>query len=175
MMSVWRAFVVLGLLLALLASCGSNVLDVAHSSVPDPAAAIVDVCGGPEIGAFIERFAKEEDAEENVDARKIVCGDLDGDGKSETAVLFTLESFNGSNLWRQYISVFAGTASKLDLIDTKTVGGKNYSLVKDVKVENESIELTSLDYRPEDASCCPSLPGREVLLLAQGHLRVRER
>lgn len=169
-----KSLIALCLLYIFLVSCGSNG-NVVHSSVPSPTTAIVAGCGSPEIGEFVERFAKESEAVENPDARKLVCGDLDGDGNSETAVLFTLESFHGSNLWRQYVAVFKGTTTpKLDLIDTKTVGGKNYSLVKDIEIEDHRIVLTLLDYRPEDASCCPSLPGSEVLLLTEGRLRDRE-
>src|SRR5678816_1718386 len=54
------------------------------------------------IGSFIVRQARLERGEEYEDARKVVTGDLNGDGIPEAVVLYTIESQGGSNNYIQY-------------------------------------------------------------------------
>src|SRR5829696_2103935 len=58
------------------------------------------------IKAFIYGQAKKEKAEEYEEARKILRGDVNNDGKEDLVVLYTLEGFGGGNLHVQYLAVF---------------------------------------------------------------------
>src|SRR5687768_17119516 len=58
------------------------------------------------ITGFLARQEKKEGAEEYEEAREIASGDVNGDGKDDAVVLYTLEGFQGSNLYLQYLAVF---------------------------------------------------------------------
>ena len=52
------------------------------------------------IDQYIAGVAKVSDAEEYKEARKVLDGDLDGDGDEDTAVQFTIEGMGGGNILR---------------------------------------------------------------------------
>ena len=124
------------------------------------------------IDSFISKQAKLYNADEYAEARKIVRGDLNRDGKAETVVLYTLESFNGGNNHIQYLAVFLETKTgKLRYFTHKIVGGKNQRGVESISVENGKIFLDTLDYLSSDASCCPTKKGKAQLTLVKNKFR----
>ena len=56
----------------------------------------------------IERYVEKirDDASEYKEARKILYGDVDGDGTKDAVVQYTLEGFGGGNSWGQSLVVF---------------------------------------------------------------------
>jgi hypothetical protein len=124
------------------------------------------------IDSFIGKQAKQYNADEYAEGRKIVRGDLNRDGKKETVVLYTLESFNGGNNNIQYLAVFLETKTgKLRYLTHKIVGGKERRAVESVSVENGEIFLDTLEYLSSDASCCPSKKGKTQIKLVNNKLR----
>ena len=121
------------------------------SASQDDGAAVID--------SFIARQAKREQGEEYKEARKVMTGDLTHDGEPETVVLYTIEGQGGSNLYIQYLAVFAQKNGKLTPLTHADVGGKSTRGVELTSVENNSIFLNTLSYGPKDASCCPSIKG----------------
>ena len=53
-----------------------------------------------------------------------MTGDLTHDGEPETVVLYTIEGQGGSNLYIQYLAVFAQKNGKLTPLTHADVGGK---------------------------------------------------
>lgn len=106
---------------------------------------------------FIDKQALDTKAIEYEKARRILHADLDGDGKEEIIILYSLESFNGTNLYLQYLAVFTNSkGGKLQYVTQKEIGGKNIRTVELNSILNRKIYLNILEYSPNDASCCPS-------------------
>ena len=123
------------------------------------------------IRSYIANQARRERGEEYEDARKIMSGDLNGDGSPETVVLYTIEGQRGSNNYIQYLAVFARHSSKLVPIVHAAVGGKSYRSIELNSVDNQRVNLDTLSYGPKDASCCPSNKGKTSYALVGRSLR----
>src|SRR5262245_99330 len=65
------------------------------------------------IDKYIANQAKRERGEEPDGVRKTVEGDLNHDGVSDVAVLYTIEGQGGSNNYIQYLAVFVRKNGKL--------------------------------------------------------------
>ena len=157
---VTRAFAA-GLAAVVLGSSGPSSL-----AAQEPDAAVT---------AYIARQAKRLRGEEYPDARKIVDGDLTGDGVPETVVLYTIESMGGSNDYTQYLAVFERRGGGLVAVANVAAGGKSVRGVELVGVSDGAVELSTLGYGPKDASCCPSVKGATRYTLARGRLRETKR
>lgn len=80
-----------------------------------------------------------EDAVEYKEARKIVYGDVDGDGVKDAVVQYTLEGFGGGNSWSQSLAVFLNKKGVYKMAGEETVGGKFFRSFDLVKVVNKEI------------------------------------
>ena len=123
------------------------------------------------IDNHIARQARRERGEEYREARKVVSGDLTHDGVAETAVLYTIEGQRGSNLYLQYLAVFARQNGKLSAVAYVQVGGKSLRSVELSSIENDAIQLETLRYGPKDPQCCPSVKGKTRYVLSNRRLR----
>lgn len=123
------------------------------------------------ITRFIAKQARSEDAEEYKNARKIIRADLNRDGKTDAIVLYTLEGFDGSNRYAQYLAAFTQTRrGTLRFAAGVPIGGKNNRGVELKSVGNGKINLITLKYLPSDGSCCPSKKGFARVVLAKNKL-----
>ena len=111
------------------------------------------------IDKFIAKQAKQEDGEEYEAARKVVTGDLNRDGVSDLAVLYTIEGQNGTNNYVQYLAVFVRTRSGLVPFAHAVAGGKMNREVDLKSIKNNVIYCHTLAYRENDPSSSPSKPG----------------
>lgn len=80
-----------------------------------------------------------EDATEYKQARKIVYGDVDGDGKADAVVQYTLEGAGGGNSWGQLLAVFLNKKGVYQLAADETVGGKFFRAFKLQKISGKKI------------------------------------
>lgn len=99
------------------------------------------------IAAHIKKVRK--DAVEYKEARKIVYGDVDGDGAKDAVVQYTLEGFGGGNSWGQSLAVFLNKKGVYKLAADETVGGKFFRSFEVLKVENKAI-IGKTETCPED-------------------------
>lgn len=126
---------------------------------------------GNTLDSAIAGFARDEKAEESREARKVACGVLDASGDEMLVVVFSLEGFNGGNLWRQYLAVFRVEATNsLTLATKRMIGGKNYQTVESMRIDSNTILLDTMENIPTDASCCPSRPGTMQFAFVNGRL-----
>ncbi len=79
------------------------------------------------------------DASEYKEARKIIYGDVDGDGTKDAVVQYTLEGFGGGNSWGQNLVVFLNNKGAYKMAADETVGGKFFRSFDVLKVENKLI------------------------------------
>jgi hypothetical protein len=106
---------------------------------------------------FIEAQEKALNAVENRGSRQTILTDMDSDGEKDALVLYTLESFGGSNLWLDYAAIFLKKNGVLEYESNITIGGKNRRAIMGIeKVAVGRIILGTQEYSPKDASCCPS-------------------
>lgn len=99
------------------------------------------------------------------EARKLIEGDLTGDGTPELVVLFTLEGLGGGNGVGGFLAAFQRDASgQLSAVDTIPVTGYGVS-AQDVRIERGAALVKLLVQGPDDPTCCPSeeFEGRYVL------------
>lgn len=123
------------------------------------------------INNFIAKQAAREAGEEYADARKVVAGDLNGDGTDDLAVLYTIEGQHGSNNHVQYLAVFFRVKGQLVAVTHAAVGGKSNRAVELESISKGGILLKTLKYAAQDASCCPSIQGTARYGLVQRKLK----
>jgi hypothetical protein len=122
----------------------------------------------------VSRFIKSQQSKargtEYKEGRKIVSGDLNGDGNPDMAVLYTLEGAHGGNDYNQYLAVFLSVNGKYVYKAHRRVGGR-FERNMDLKsIEGGKILFDTMEYLPKDPSCCPSKKGSTQFTLAQGRL-----
>jgi hypothetical protein len=112
------------------------------------------------IDRYIAKQAAEDEGEEYKKARKIVRGDLDGDGTPDVAVLYTIEGQHGSNNYTQYLAAFLRMKGQLVAVGSEAVGGKMNRSVELEAIADGEILLRTKEYAEKDPACCPSKAGR---------------
>ncbi len=89
------------------------------------------------IAAHIEKVRL--DAVEYMQGRKIVYGDVDGDGVKDAVVQYTLEGAGGGNSWGQMLAVFLNKKGFYKLAAEEPVGGKFSRSFKVQKIVGKEI------------------------------------
>jgi len=120
------------------------------------------------------RFIKSQESRargtEYKEGRKIVTGDLNNDGTSDIAVLYTLEGAHGGNDYNQYLAVFLSVNGKYVYKAKRRIGGR-FERNMDLKsIQDGKVLFDTMEYLPKDPSCCPSKKGSTQFTLAQGKL-----
>jgi hypothetical protein len=123
------------------------------------------------IDGYISKQAAKEGAEEYEDARKSLRGDINRDGKIDLVILYTLEGFDGSNNYIQYIVVLLGKGNSYRFAANTAVGGKLRRDVDLKSITGSTINLDTKEYRKNDAACCPSKNGKTRYVIAAGKLK----
>jgi len=118
------------------------------------------------IDRFIAKQAVRENGSEPDGIRKIITGDLNHDGVSDTAVLYTIEGQNGTNNYVQYLAVFLSRKGRLVYAAHAPVGGKNRRAIELTSIEDNQMFFDTTGYAKRDPSCCPTIKGRTRYVLA---------
>lgn len=127
--------------------------------------------GTKTIDRYIAGVAKVSDASEYKAARKILYGDLDGDGDEDAAVQFTIEGMGGGNNYGFYLAVFKNENGKLTAVTDEVIGGKLNRDVTLTKIEDGKIRFDTKDYDDDDGACCPSIEGKTTYILVNNKLK----
>ena len=126
------------------------------------------------IDRYIKGVAKVSDAAEYEEARKIIYGDLDGDGDEDAAAQFTIEGMGGGNNYGFWLAVFKNDNGKFTGITDEVIGGKMNRNVSLTKIEDGKIHLDTTEYDKDDGACCPSIEGKTSYIL-QGNKLVEKK
>jgi hypothetical protein len=124
------------------------------------------------IDRFIAKQADNAEAAEYRDARKVIRGDLNRDGREDMAVLYTLEGFHGGNSYSQYLAVFLNRGKTFRFLTQETIGGKLFRNVEFRSISQGRINFDIREYRAKDAACCPSRKGRITAVLSGRKLKI---
>jgi hypothetical protein len=108
-------------------------------------------------------------------ARRFCVGDIDGDGKNDIAVLYTIESLCCGNNYHFYLAAFINKGPKFELVTSTEVGCKGNRGVEFNTIKNGKILLNTNEYLPDDPMCCPSGKGRTTYLLENRKLVEHDR
>jgi hypothetical protein len=127
--------------------------------------------GDRAVNLFIREQAKKLRGSEYLEARKIVRGDLDGNGSQDLAVQYTIEGMKGSNNYTFFLAVFLNQNGRYTYQTHREIGGKNNRDVTLKSIENGKILLDTMEYLPSDPSCCPSKKATAQFVLADGKLK----
>lgn len=130
-----------------------------------------DESGSGVIDTFIATHARKLHGEEYREARRMVAGDLDHDGQADLAVQYTLESMGGSNAYRFYLAVFVKQRGQYVYAASRQVGGKLQREVTLQAIKDDKVLFDTLEYKPQDPSCCPSKQGHTAFILLGKHLK----
>ena len=122
------------------------------------------------IDKYIAAQAKRARGEEPDDIRKTIEGDLNRDGVSDVAVLYTIEGQGGSNNYIQYLAVFLRKNGKLVFAARQAVGGKNRREMEITSIKDNAMLFDSTAYGPRDPSCCPTIKGHTRFVLTGNRL-----
>lgn len=117
------------------------------------------------IDRYLAGVAKVSDASEYKEARKILYGDLDGDGDEDAAAQFTIEGMGGGNNYAFYLAVFRNENGKLKGVTDDVIGGKLNRDVTFIKIENGKMFFDTKGYAEDDGACCPSIEGKTSYIL----------
>ncbi len=114
-----------------------------------------------------------EDAAEYKKDRKIVYGDVDGDGAKDAVVQYTLEGFGGGNSWGQNLVVFLNKKGVYKMVADETVGGKFFrSFALSKIVGKEIVGATETCPEDEPQGLCENPKKKQVkYVLLNGKLK----
>ena len=123
------------------------------------------------VAAHISKVS--EDASEYKEARKIIYGDVDGDGTKDVVVQYTLEGAGGGNSWGQSLAVFLDKKGVYKLAADEGVGGKFFRIFTVQKVVGKTIigaTETCPDGEPQGI-CKNPKKGQVKYILVNGKLK----
>ncbi|MDH5534665.1 MAG: hypothetical protein OEZ08_03710 [Betaproteobacteria bacterium] len=122
------------------------------------------------IDRWIEAHARKLKGVEQPMARYAVVGDLDGDGRHDVAVLYTIDDASPGNRSLRYLAAFHRSARALEFKAHALVGGRGIREVNRATILGRMIELETLEYAVLDEACCPSTAARARYRLTEGRL-----
>lgn len=122
--------------------------------------------------AWIASHAQRVKGQAPRDKRKHCEGDLNGDGHGDVVVIYSVEGAGGGdgNNWTQYATVLTSAPQGYGATLPKEVGSKSVRAVEGCTIAGTSVELDLKSYGPQDAACCPSVPGKARLAFQKGVL-----
>ncbi len=139
------------------------LLLVGLAGAPAPGAKALDCrLASERVEAAIARQAAALHADEHCQFRRYEnLSDLDGDGRADLLVLFTVEP-RGGNDHRGFLAVFLSSdpPSAAPIVVETGKRGERDAIA--IAVEGRRITLETREYLPQDPMCCPSGQGTLV-------------
>jgi hypothetical protein len=137
-------------------------------SISSPASAAEIV-----INAHIRKEAKSQGAAEYREARKVIFGDVDGDGDDDAVAQYTIEGMGGGNSFAQMLAIFTNQKGVYRFATQEVVGGKfAYRTSKLTNVENGKIILsTETCAEPPQGLCDNPKKGQAIFTFNNGKLK----
>jgi hypothetical protein len=123
----------------------------------------------PRIETLVASYAKKTQSDEYCQTRLYhTIDDLDGDGRDDFVLVFSLE-LKAGNYSAQYLAVFPSSKAWKPLV--VKVGERGERFVDQIDVEeNRTLVLSTSEYEEDDPMCCPSGEGEVRYRLDKGQL-----
>jgi hypothetical protein len=125
----------------------------------------------PRIETLVASYARKTNSVEYCQARLYhTIDDLDGDGRDDFVLVFSLELKEG-NYSAQYLAVFPSSRGWKPLV--LKVGERGERFIDQIDVEEgRTLVLSTSEYTPGDAMCCPSGDGELRYRFEKGQLKL---
>ncbi|MBC7929139.1 MAG: hypothetical protein H7Z38_01065 [Rubrivivax sp.] len=123
------------------------------------------------IDRHISREANRDNCDEYKEARKTLRGDVNGDGKADVVVLYTIEGCGGGLNWARVLAVFVRKGKSIQFAGRVVAGAKGIRAVEMKSISGGRITLDTMSYRRNDGACCPSRKGETKYVFSNGKLR----
>lgn len=121
------------------------------------------------IQVWMDSHVRRVQGGEQKNARSHAAGDLDGDGRSDLAVLYTIKPREARRGESRYLAVFRRQRGQLRYHAHVLVSGPGAGEANRVTVLNRVAVVEMLVFAPGDARCCPTRPAtRRYRLDANG-------
>ena len=122
-----------------------------------------------DIEHWLTRHATRVQGAELARLRQRAVGDLDGDGRMDTVVLYTLKPRTAGRGESRFLVAFKRQSGALVYHGHTLVSGPGAGEANRVTVLNRIAVVEMLTYAPGDAACCPTKPTvRRYHLSAKG-------
>jgi hypothetical protein len=125
----------------------------------------------PRIETLIASYARKTNSNEYCQTRLYhTIDDLDGDGRDDFVLVFTLE-LKAGNYSAQYLAVFPSAAAWKPIV--LKVGERGERFIDQIDVEEgRTLVLTTEEYEEDDPMCCPSGDGEVRYRIEKGQLKL---
>ena len=125
------------------------------------------------INAHIRKEARSQGGVEYREARKVLFGDVDGDGDEDAVAQYTIEGMGGGNGFAQMLAIFTNQKGVYSFATEEVVGGKfAYRTSKLTGVENGKILLsTETCAEPPQGLCDNPKKGQAIFTFNKGKLK----
>jgi hypothetical protein len=125
------------------------------------------------INAYIQKEARSQGGAEYEEARKVMFGDLDGDGDKDAAVQYTIEGMGGGNSFAQMLAVFTNQRGVYRFAAEEVVGAKFAERTSTLdSISNGKILLsTESCAEPPQGLCENPKKGNTVFTFKKGKLK----
>jgi hypothetical protein len=125
----------------------------------------------PRIETLIASYARKTNSDEYCQARIYhTIDDLDGDGRDDFVLVFSLE-LKAGNYTAQYMAVFPSSKQWKPIVLKVGERGERYVDQIDVE-EGRTLVLTTEEYEDGDPMCCPSGDGELRYRIENGQLKL---
>ena len=109
--------------------------------------------------AAIAAHARRVGGQAPRESRKTCEGDVNGDGKGDVAVVYTIEGIGGGKGSTQYLLVLVASPQGVGASAPKEVGTTGKRYVERCTLAAGVIEADTKEWAASDAMCCPSKTG----------------
>jgi hypothetical protein len=125
------------------------------------------------INAHIRKEARSQGAAEIREKRKVLFGDVDGDGDEDAVAQYMIEGMGGGNSFAQMLAIFTNQKGVYRFTTEEVVGGKYaYRTSKLISIENGKIYLsTETCAEPPQGLCDNPKKGQAVFTFNKGKLK----
>lgn len=123
------------------------------------------------ITSYLEGQETKEGAAEYKPERKLVRGDLNGDGKDDLALFYTLQGYRYDSINVQFLAVFVDEGGALRYVTHKAIGGPHRRWAKLDAVSEGRILIRFRQYLSDDAEDGPIKNWRAAFAVIKGKLK----
>jgi hypothetical protein len=125
------------------------------------------------INSRIRKEAKSQGAAEIREKRKVIFGDVDGDGDKDAVAQYTIEGMGGGNSFAQMLAIFTNQKGVYRFTTEEVVGGKfAYRISNLTTIENGKILLsTETCAEPPQGLCDNPKKGQAIFTFNKGKLK----
>lgn len=143
------------------------------SSVTDSTAHSATI-GKDALQEAVDRYSRalerHYDGYEYKEQRQLIRADFNQDGRAQGLALITIEGVGGGTIVIHQLVLFSYQNGSYQAGDSTTIPGAH----KLSLINNNEIVVSTLNYGPDDARCCPTVQSQQHFRVESGRLATRD-